>query len=76
MADALQHLISTCPQHVASYFNVFSLLQKETGIPYNRMLFYDDEDRNIHRVHPVCHLTKLWLMPREISHLFQKALPF
>lgn len=28
----------------------FPAIQKETGIPYNRMLFYDDEDRNIHWV--------------------------
>ncbi|KAL0031632.1 hypothetical protein WJX77_010764 [Trebouxia sp. C0004] len=28
----------------------FPAIQKETGISYNRMLFYDDEDRNIHRV--------------------------
>lgn len=28
----------------------FPAIQKETGIPYNKMLFYDDEDRNVHRV--------------------------
>ena len=26
------------------------VFQKETGILYNKMLFYDDEDRNVHRV--------------------------
>lgn len=28
----------------------FPAIQKETGIPYSKMLFYDDEDRNVHRV--------------------------
>lgn len=30
------------------------VFQKETGIPYNKMLFYDDEDRNVHRVRVLC----------------------
>ena len=30
------------------------VFQKETGIPYNKMLFYDDEDRNVHRVRVPC----------------------
>lgn len=28
--------------------------QKETGIPYSKMLFYDDEDRNVRRVRVPC----------------------
>lgn len=28
----------------------FPAIQKETGIPYSKMLFYDDEDRNVRRV--------------------------
>ena len=32
------------------FLSVSKFVQKETGISYNRMLFYDDEDRNVHRV--------------------------
>ena len=36
--------------HLDVYLSMCGVVQKETGISYNRMLFYDDEDRNIHRV--------------------------
>lgn len=43
-ADTSLTLKQYCSQQTLSVF------QKETGIPYNKMLFYDDEDRNVHRV--------------------------
>ncbi len=36
--------------HLDVGLSMCGVVQKETGISYNRMLFYDDEDRNIHRV--------------------------
>lgn len=41
--------ISLTLKQYCSHQSLF-VFQKETGIPYNKMLFYDDEDRNVQRV--------------------------